>query len=203
MSILFRPALAIAEAHLITTAVGVSAATACATVCGVEPRLKWPNDLVVASPAAPGAVRKVGGILAESIVEGTRLRAVVVGLGLNVNWPPDLPADLAEIAAALNHLAGREVDREDLLTALLAELDRWYGEIAAGPGEGSTRLMDEARARSATLGRRVRVELGGGVVEGDAVALTDDGALVVDVVVDGIPRPRVIVAGDVVHLRPA
>ncbi len=41
------------------------------------------------------------------------------------------------------------------------------------------------------------------MVEGEAVDLTDDGALVVEVEADGVRRSRVVVAGDVVHLRPA
>ena len=63
--------------------------------------------------------------------------------------------------------------------------------------------MDQARARSATVGRRVRVDLGRELVEGEAVALTDDGALVVDVDTPAGRQRRTIVAGDVVHLRPA
>jgi BirA family biotin operon repressor/biotin-[acetyl-CoA-carboxylase] ligase len=203
VSILFRPSLPTADAHLLTTAVGISAVQACRSVSGVEPLLKWPNDLVVAATDAPGTVRKLGGILAESTVEGTRLQAVVVGIGINVNWPADLPPELAEIATALNHLTGTEVDREELLIAMLVGLDEWYAAVAGPSGSGRTRLMDQARALSATVGRRVRVELGRERVEGEAVALTDDGALVVDVDTGSGRQRRTIVAGDVVHLRPA
>ena len=201
MSILFRPELSVADAHLLTTAVGVSAAQACRAIADVEPSLKWPNDLVIDSDGR-GVVRKLGGILAESVVEGGALRAVVVGIGLNVNWPPDLPPELNDIATALNHLTGGEVDREDLLIALLGALDGWYTAIVDRSGDGPARLMDQARNRSATLGRQVRVDLGGTQVEGEAVALTDEGALVVAVTTPtGVDR-RVIVAGDVIHLRP-
>jgi BirA family biotin operon repressor/biotin-[acetyl-CoA-carboxylase] ligase len=205
MSILFRPSLAVADAHRLTTAAGVSAAQACRSVSGIEPRLKWPNDLVIDTDRDTdpgGSVRKLGGILAESTVEGGELQAVVVGIGLNVNWPSDLPTELAEIATALNHLTGYDLDREDLLIALLAQLDHWSDVVLAPSGDRASLLMDQARAWSATLGRQVRVDLGVEQVEGEALELTDDGALVVGVgTAAGLER-RVIVAGDVVHLRP-
>ena len=59
--------------------------------------------------------------------------------------------------------------------------------------------MDAYRARCSTIGRRLRVELAAGGFGGTAVEIDDDGALVVDV--DG--EPRRVLAGDVVHVRPA
>ena len=193
LSVLVRPSGAGAEAAaapLVTTAVGVSAVDACAEVAGVTPGLKWPNDLVVEMPDR--STRKLGGILAESIVRDGRLDAIVVGLGLNVDWPIDIPDDLAGIAIALNHVApDGSVDREDLLVALLRRLDGW---LDASPED----LLTAARSRSATLGRTVRVELGDEVFEGRADRLADDGSLVV-VTADGTTRE--VVVGDVVHLR--
>ncbi len=104
VSILTRPAVCLTRVNDVTMAVAVAAAEACREVAGVAPRLKWPNDLVL---EVDGATRKVGGILAESIVEGDRLEALVVGLGLNVTWPEDLPDELAAIATSLPRRAGR------------------------------------------------------------------------------------------------
>ncbi|MGZ4760250.1 MAG: biotin--[acetyl-CoA-carboxylase] ligase, partial [Acidimicrobiales bacterium] len=204
LSVLFRPTsetppVGPVEAHLLTTAVGVSAVEACGIVAGVSPRLKWPNDLVVTG--ADGSVRKLSGILAESTVTDGELDAVVVGLGLNVNWPaPDsgeLPPDLSETATALNHLAGHLVDREEVLVALLQRLDHWHRQPASD-------LMSRARSLSATIGSRVRVDLGDEQIVGRAVEITDRGGLLVELDgdSDGGQRREVIV-GDVVHLRPA
>jgi BirA family transcriptional regulator, biotin operon repressor / biotin---[acetyl-CoA-carboxylase] ligase len=202
VSVLMRPTLAVADAHVLTTAMALSAAEACAAVAGVTPRLKWPNDLVIAADAdgagGPRAPRKLAGILAESILDGRDLTAVVVGMGLNVNWPDDLPTDLADIAIALNHVAGHDVDREDLLIALLERLDHWYGRAIAG-AEGRADLVDQARDLSITLGARVRVDLGTETIEGRADDLTLAGALVVTLTTG---ERRTVVAGDVVHLRP-
>src|SRR6476660_2337624 len=61
LSVLFRVDLPVADAHLLTTAVGVSAVDACQELTEVQARLKWPNDIVV--DAGSSTVRKLGGIL--------------------------------------------------------------------------------------------------------------------------------------------
>jgi len=198
VSLLLRPSLAPAELHVLTRAVGVAAARACAALTGVTPALKWPNDLVVGA-------RKLGGILAESVVTGSsgasgrdgpardggRVEAVVVGLGLNVAWPPpaEVPAELRELVVDLRELGGRDVDRAVLLGALLAHLD----ELDRHPDE-----LDPAyKGLLATLGREVRVHLPDGELDGVAVDVTAAGHLVVE----AAGERREISAGDVVHLR--
>lgn len=196
LSVLFRPALPVGHAHALTTAVALAAREACTEVAGITPGLKWPNDLVVAVPDADGAERKLAGVLAESSLAGAHLDAVVVGIGLNVNWPRALPDEIADLATSLNHLAGDAVDRAGLLAALLVGLDRRYTALL-GPG-GRAALRDEEHAASATLGRRVRVLRAHDEVEGTAVGFTDDGALRLEVDTDVLVVP----VGDVVHLRP-
>ena len=82
--------------------------------------------------------------------------------------------------------AACEVDRHELLVAWLRALD---GRLDALDG-----TVADTIERSATLGRRVRVELADETFEGTARTLTEEGYLVVD--------DRVVTAGDVVHLRP-
>lgn len=195
VSVLVRPELPPDEVWLTATALGVAAAEAVAEVTGIEAGLKWPNDLVV---DRDGATRKLGGILAESVLAGDRVEAVVVGIGLNCNWPADLPPELAEIAVSANHLTGAEVSRQDLLEALLRHFDTWYGRLERGPARET--LLHHYRDRSATVGRRVRVETAGETIEGTAVEISHGGHLRVEV--DGEAEPLEITAGDVVHLRP-
>jgi BirA family biotin operon repressor/biotin-[acetyl-CoA-carboxylase] ligase len=214
-SILLRPPSRVAGT--VTLAAGVALAEAVGEGAGVDALLKWPNDLVVVDPADPdgGRERKLAGILAEAdwpagttISGGYRPPApgervvVVVGVGVNVAWPTD-PAELGEdgaevagIAAALNWV-GPEVDRVDLLVAFLrAFAGRYAGLVASGPAD----LLAAWRRRSATLGRRVRVDLGRDDVEGTAVDVTGEGHLVVETPDGG---RRALAVGDVVHLRPA
>jgi BirA family biotin operon repressor/biotin-[acetyl-CoA-carboxylase] ligase len=200
LSILCRPSsgdvvLTNDEVHLVTMAVGVAAAEAVRAATGADVRLKWPNDLVVET--ADGT-RKLSGILSESIVEGGRVTALVVGIGINVNWPVEVPAELADIAIAANHVAGHDLARADILVALLRAFSASYAGLATP--EGKAALLGRYRELSATLGRRVRVELAGETIVGDAVDLTLEGHLQV---LDECPdRLREISAGDVIHLRP-
>lgn len=206
LSVLLRPPASVID--LTTMAVAVSAAEALRSVAGFTPRLKWPNDLVWPGDGS-SPDRKLAGILAEAdwpvgaeVSAGWREPSahergvVVVGIGINVAWPEDLPDDLAEIAVACNHIVPTPVDRESLLIALLDALGPRYDALVGGDRSG---LLREWRERSATLGRRVRVDLGRADVEGTAVDITDHGHLVVDT--DEGDR-RAFAVGDVVHLRP-
>jgi BirA family biotin operon repressor/biotin-[acetyl-CoA-carboxylase] ligase len=162
----------------VVMAAGVALAAAVDDVAGVEAGLKWPNDLVVDD-------RKLAGLLAE--VEGD---ALVVGAGCNVNWDA-FPAELTESATACNLEAGRAVDRDALLDAFL---DRFAAALAVGDA-----VVDDYRARLVTIGRTVRVEpVRGDALVGTAVAVADDGALVVR---DDAGTDHTVVAADVHHLR--
>jgi BirA family biotin operon repressor/biotin-[acetyl-CoA-carboxylase] ligase len=199
-------------------AVAVAAAEAVEGLTGRTPRLKWPNDLVWPGDGT-GPDRKLAGILAEvdwpagatasggPVVPGPGDRAAVaVGLGLNVAWGDRTPAHLADIAVALDEIVAPEPppDRVELLVAVLRSLDSWYGPVgdpASAPADragAAERLRDEWRHRSATIGRRVRVDLGTDDVEGTAVDVTADGHLVVETL-EG--ARRTLAVGDVVHLR--
>ncbi len=201
-SVLMRPDLPASHLQLLSLATAIAASDACHSVAGVRPRLKWPNDLVVASGGGvarldDGSERKLGGILAESTMSATGGAAVVVGMGLNVDWPTELPDELAEIATALNHHTDTEVDREELLAAHLLGLEQLVEPLATA--EGREALLVRYRHLSATLGRRVRVDLGSGSLTGQAVDLDPEGHLLVELEGDIVP----VAAGDVVHLRPA
>ena len=174
MSVLLRPALAPDRLHLVTAAVALAAADACRDVAAFRPELKWPNDLVVDD-------RKLAGVLAEA-----DLPAVVVGIGINVNWDVEVPNG----GVAANQVAGRRVDVEALLSSLLERLGRRYGDWEA--------VARDYRRASATIGRTVRVDLADESFTGTAADISDDGHLLVDV---GMCL-RTVTAGDVVHLRP-
>jgi BirA family biotin operon repressor/biotin-[acetyl-CoA-carboxylase] ligase len=167
VSVLLRPHLPADRTHLVTLAAGLAALEAVGELSGAHAGLKWPNDVVVDD-------RKLAGILAEADGAG----AVIVGMGCNVS-PDALSEELAPIATAVR------VDRGQLLAAWLQAYDARLAALDS--------VVAEAGVRSATLGRRVRVELAAETFQGTAESLTDEGFLVVD--------GRVVSAGDVVHLR--
>jgi len=190
VSVLLRPVLGPEDRPLASAAVAVAAIEACEVVAGVSPDVKWPNDLLVGE-------RKLAGILAEADPGAPGgppgSAAVVVGLGLNVDWPG--PAGVS--GTCLSEAAGRRVDREELLGAWLGALAPRVGALSSPAGRDG--LAGALRARCSTVGRRVRVEMvDGSVVTGLATGLSGAGHLVVDTGADRL----VVAAGDVVHLRP-
>jgi BirA family biotin operon repressor/biotin-[acetyl-CoA-carboxylase] ligase len=167
--------------------VALAAADACAEMAGVEAVLKWPNDLLVG-----GA--KLAGVLAEADFDGTRLRGVVVGIGLNVAWPG--PAEAGGTCLEDTGGTAQPVDKSVLLDLLLEGLARRRPLLDEEAGRGI--LADEVRRRCATLGQRVRVTMPNEELTGIASAIDEAGHLVVDT---GSGR-RLVSVGDVVHLRP-
>ncbi|ABG05526.1 Biotin--acetyl-CoA-carboxylase ligase [Rubrobacter xylanophilus DSM 9941] len=165
MSLVLRPGLAPGAAHRITPAAAVAGAKALWEL-GVEARIKWPNDLLVGG-------RKVCGILAETVAAGGEGLCAVLGIGLNANLDPEQTGSAA--ATTLRRELGRDVDLLQLLGLLLGclevELGRVGGEFRA--------VLEDWRALECTLGRRVRVRRLGGVLEGTAVDLGPEGALLV------------------------
>lgn len=197
VSVLLRPTLPPERLFLLTMACGLAAIGAADRAAGVRLGLKWPNDLVAV--AAPGLDptqfdRKVGGILAESLVVDDRVEAVVVGMGLNVDWPFALPEDLSAIATSLDRLAGGPVDLEAVLAAWLDHYGRLLDELETDDGSA---VLDQARSASATVGRTVEVVLADRTFRGRAMTIADSGHLLVDH--DGVTE--VVSVGDVVHAR--
>jgi BirA family transcriptional regulator, biotin operon repressor / biotin---[acetyl-CoA-carboxylase] ligase len=165
-------------------ATGVAVVDAVAPLLdGVELGLKWPNDVL-----AGGG--KLAGILAE-----VARPVVVIGLGLNVTQAPgdvDGPG-----ATSLFDLGVAAPDRDQLVRAVLRELG---GRIVAWQtARGADwQLAADYRARSLTIGTRVRAQLPGGKeIVGTASGIDDHGRLCLETGNETV----VVSAGDVVHLR--
>jgi BirA family biotin operon repressor/biotin-[acetyl-CoA-carboxylase] ligase len=193
LSVVLRPPIAREAVWLTVAAAGVALAAAVDEVApGAAPAgLKWPNDLELGG-------RKAAGLLAEAHLEGARLAAVLLGMGVNVaQGAADLPAEVADRATSVALAAGAKVDRAALLAAWAGRFLDGYGDLCAGrPGP----VLAAYRSRLGTVGQRVRAErLGAGPVVGTAVDQTAAGGLVVQT--DAGARVEVL-AGDVHHLRP-
>jgi len=187
-SILLRPPPG-AVVHGAVWSVALAAREACRRLAGVVPDLKWPNDLLSGG-------RKLAGVLAEAVTgaeDPARVTAVVVGIGLNVGWD-EPPPEVAANAVTLEELAGHPIGREALLRELLAEL----APLLALWVDAPDRLHERYRSSLATLGQRVRVTMPDRELDGVAVDVTAEGALVVESGGDRV----IVAAGDVVHLRP-
>ena len=196
-SILLRPQLPLIRANRLTMLCSLAAADAIEQVAGLRTALKWPNDLIVESRITNHESRgwkKLSGVLTETGVTGKQLEFVVVGIGINVNVPPETLPALAPDATSILAETGREADRVALLTALLAGVEARYERLRAG-----TSPRAEWAARLATLGRRVEVATSGGTLIGVAESVDEDGALLLRAPDGKLHR---LLAGDVTLSRP-
>ncbi|MFC3477024.1 biotin--[acetyl-CoA-carboxylase] ligase [Halobacterium litoreum] len=186
MSLVLRPDVPPARVPLLTLAAAV-AVTDAAREAGVDAAIKWPNDVIVpdAGDDSGRGGAKLCGVLTEMEGEASRVSWVVVGIGANVDVDPD---ELAGDATSVRAEVG-DVPRRAFVQRVLERFD----ELRSDPAG----IVDAWRERAATLGERVRVETTDGDIEGDAVDVTEYGALVVDTE-DG---ERVVHAGDCQHLR--
>jgi BirA family biotin operon repressor/biotin-[acetyl-CoA-carboxylase] ligase len=156
-SVVLRPAWDPKHLGLVSLAAGVAMAEATSAVSGLEVRCTWPNDLFIADA-------KVGGILAEAEIADGHVRHVVVGVGVNLEAPEDVPG-----AGAIGN-----VDQEALLTSFL----RRFRALMDGP---EVEIRDRWRAMSDTLGRPVEATTTRGEVAcGIAVDIDESGALLVE-----------------------
>ncbi len=181
-SLILRPGLPPAQASMLTLLAAVALCEAVeAVVPAVVPRIKWPNDILVAG-------KKLCGILTELRAETDRVQFVVVGIGINVN---NTAPQLLPEATSLKAATGMSCPRVLLLQAVLAAFEKRYAAfLRLGPAE----VLAEWKARSATLGCRVRFVERGISFVGIAEALADDGGLMVRLS-DGTVIKRI--AGDV------
>ncbi|MFC4057979.1 biotin--[acetyl-CoA-carboxylase] ligase [Planomonospora corallina] len=185
-SMLLRPGPPPARQGWLPLLVGLAAASAVRRVAEVDARLKWPNDLLVGE-------RKLAGVLAERVED-----AVVVGVGLNVSLRAgELPVPTATSLAVEEAACA---DRDPLLRAVLREVETHYREWSQAGGDADACGLRAAYLGcSATVGRRVRVELPGErVLTGRAAGVDRSGHLIVE----SQGRQHTLSAGDVVHVRP-
>ena len=166
-SVVLRPTLLPGDALLISLAAGLAVVAAVNEVTGIKPDLRWPNDVL-----APGG-RKFCGILTEMNAEPTRVRYLVVGIGINVNQR-EFPRAIAEIATSLRMESGREWSRVELAAALLKSLDREYAALRSEPRPALLRRFETHS--STARGCRVQVEDQGGY-EGVTEGLDERGFL--------------------------
>jgi BirA family transcriptional regulator, biotin operon repressor / biotin---[acetyl-CoA-carboxylase] ligase len=186
-SAILRPALPPSDVLVLSLGAGLAVQAAIQHVDSrVLPDLKWPNDILIDG-------KKVCGILTEMNAEATRVRYLVVGIGINVNqstFPKDLPATSLRLAT------GSEWSRVELAAALLKSLDREYRNLIEDPDARESILRRFAANSSWVQGKDVRIEENGSAFEGTTAGLDQRGFLQVrtpkgtETVLSGTVRER-------------
>jgi BirA family transcriptional regulator, biotin operon repressor / biotin---[acetyl-CoA-carboxylase] ligase len=145
---------------------GIAAALAVADLvpAGRSVRVKWPNDVLVDGG-------KIAGILPESSVgQSGQIEHVVLGIGVNVGWAPDLP-EMRYPGAMLG--GSVESAAERLAEGLAHWLERWRLE-------GFPVIRAHWLERAGPIGAEVDVKLGEGLLRGRFAGLDQEGALLLE-----------------------
>ncbi|NNE00781.1 MAG: biotin--[acetyl-CoA-carboxylase] ligase [Pirellulaceae bacterium] len=141
----------------------------------LQTRLKWPNDVYIDGG-------KVAGVLLETTQQDPH--RVVLGIGINVNQAPSLPAvppDSATHAIASQSITpksiansiGRPVDRYDVLETVIDQILETLSELVDQPGQ----IVTAFRQRCLLTGHEVQFVKTGQPDQGTCLGITDAGAL--------------------------
>ncbi|MDO5601154.1 MAG: biotin--[acetyl-CoA-carboxylase] ligase [Oscillospiraceae bacterium] len=168
LSMVLRPRLSARQCTFLTLAAAVAVCRAAEEVCGVQPRIKWVNDVFFNG-------KKICGILTEACadLEGGSLEYAVVGIGINV-WlrREELPEELRGVVGALYE----DFPGGDVRCRLAAALIRQLCLLTQAPAE----TLEEYRARNFLPGRDVMVLNGARTGPAKALSITDEGHLLVE-----------------------
>ena len=184
-SLILRPRILPFQAPVLTLLSAVSICEAIKEALNLESRIKWPNDILMHN-------KKLGGILTELNAEMDKINFVVIGIGLNVN---NDKKSLVSGATSLKEQKKESINRIQLLQEILRRIEKNYILLQE---KGPEPVIEKWRYYTLTLNRRVKVYSQKEHIEGQAVDIDLDGALLVR---NDSGLTQKVTAGDVVHCR--
>ena len=169
VSILLRPFLSVDRIFILTMILAIAVIDGMKKSHGLDAMIKWPNDLYIGR-------KKIGGILSEFSVREKGIEYVILGLGLNVNWKPEEQEGLLYPATSVYAESGIEVSRNELLAQILKQFEVYYREALSGRDEDLYKRWNEY---SLIVGKEVDIESKGEKVQGTALRIDRQGALII------------------------
>lgn len=153
---------------------------------GVQTQIKWPNDVLIDG-------KKIAGILSETVMQGQKLKGIVLGVGVNLNSNHEkINAIPNKIATSLNIETQKAIDLKEFLNKLLTEFFEHYDEFLQS---GFLQIKDDYIKRNCFLGKELKVQVFNHMESGLAKAVNDLGELVLE---DNNKREIVLTIGDII-----
>jgi len=189
-SIILRPNVLPRQAPRVTLMTSAAVAKTINRLYGLKSEIKWPNDVLINQ-------KKVCGIVTESQTIGKMLRFAILGIGINADFNiAAFPTHLKKAATTLRKELGRKIEREILLCEVLAEIEFQYGLLQRGRFDI---ILDDWRRLASILGSYVEIDSDARRIQGWAIDIDDDGALIVRLKDKTLLR---VISGDVVKVFP-
>ncbi|MCR4429821.1 MAG: biotin--[acetyl-CoA-carboxylase] ligase [Tepidanaerobacteraceae bacterium] len=168
ISAILKPQLMPFDAPKLTILTAVAAAEAIRDKIGILAEIKWPNDILIEG-------KKVCGILTEMSAELDAVNFVVIGIGINVN-NDFFPEEIRDKAISLKMAAGEMVSRADVTAGLLERLEYSYN---VSMSQGFEPVFEKWRKLCRNLGKPVEIVAGRRIIEGIALNIDEQGALMI------------------------
>lgn len=167
MSIILRPHMDITNATLITTAAAVAVCRAIKSICHMNPKIKWVNDIFIDH-------KKVCGILTEAVTdfESGMVESIIVGIGINYKTI-QFPDDIREIATSLYSSESTTINRNSLIAAIINELFSLYSTL------DNREFINEYKSYSMILGENIKYYHNNSEFFGKAIDIDNNGGLIV------------------------
>lgn len=172
LSAILTPDVDYSKIPLITLATGVAVAKTFEKIGVENPKIKWPNDIMING-------KKVCGILTEAITNFNTTEHVIVGVGIDANLSTeDFPEELQNITTTLEKEMGRKVNENLLIKIFLEELEKISELFSSKCYED---ILNEWRKRSYTIGKFVEVKKPfNKSYDAYAIGISKEGALIVE-----------------------
>ncbi len=168
MSLILRPNIPLTKAPQLTLLTAVAIVHAIQEVSGLQPEIKWPNDILING-------KKVTGILTELQAEADRIHSIIIGMGINVNQKKeDFPEELQEKAGSLLIETGQSISRAGLIRSIFKHFEKLY-LLYLEQGFFPIKILWEGYAVS--IGKILKARTLTNVIEGRALGITDEGVL--------------------------
>jgi len=208
LSIILKPKILPTQAPRMTVIAALGIAETIRKLYSLDALIKWPNDILIRSQLetirANGRMRKkeyrifkkVCGILTEMGAEQDTINYVVIGIGANLNVDvKQFPIGFRKNTTSIEKELGRRIDRVEFTKRMLEKIENFYLLFKK---RGFAPILKEWKDLSATLGRRIKVVSGKRIIEGKAIDIDSDGALIIRTKEGKKER---ILAGDVTLMR--
>ena len=171
MTLILKPEVTLLEASKLTIVTGVAIAKTLHDKFNLDAGIKWPNDIMIGN-------KKICGILTEAVTDYDDLKAVLIGVGIDVNInQSDLPDDLQDITTTISEETSEEIKRAEIMKVFFSIFEELYEEFKNGQFK---HIIGEWRRLSSTTGNRVKVYKDGKAMLADAVGIDNQGALIVE-----------------------
>ena len=188
MSIIIHPKFDVSFTTLVPIAISLALCMAIEKILKIKPELKWPNDVTIKG-------KKVAGVLVDASIVSNEIEYMIIGVGINFKIKPTELANVIKKTPnfyGVTTLVKKDVNPLPLIHQFLYELENVFQLIDS---KHIKKIVNQWTKRSSTLGRNVSIVTENGRINGKAVKIDNEGALIIS---KGKKIEKILV-GDIIH----